>query len=72
MQPMEKAPTDGTVIEVFREDGSSGYAGYYDCTWLREGGDDVRDCWRDPNDVEDDIELDEAVGWLPLEETVTQ
>lgn len=67
MRPMETAPTDGTVVQIFKEDGSAHYAGYYDCSWLRASGDDVADCWRDPLDLENDIELDEAAGWLPLD-----
>ena len=69
---MDTAPTDGTEIWIKVRGFGIVKAYYVDCRWLREDdpdlkldGTDIADCWRSP-EREDDIELDEALGWCPI------
>ncbi|MEM9421953.1 MAG: hypothetical protein AAF986_05565 [Pseudomonadota bacterium] len=78
MRPMSEAPRN-KPIQLFLPGGKTVVADYYDCEWLREGpdGDEtIADCWtvvgipHDP--AVDNIELDEPLGWLPLDDEIAK
>jgi hypothetical protein len=66
---MKTAPRDGTPVNIHTADGLVPAYFLY-CKWLRDGGDDVPDCWRPDYErrtkQDSDVEISEALGWSPL------
>lgn len=66
MLPMSTAPKDRDII--VRTWFGDVRVHFVDCGWLREQEPDVADCWRPVGGNgldDDDIELADALGWMP-------
>jgi len=63
---METAPKGSTVTDVFKASSSARRISYFSVTSYRVD-ERLNDCWADPDDEDDDIELDDAAGWQPDE-----
>lgn len=70
MRSMTSAPRDGTTVLVRTWHGDVPCY-FLDCEWLRDGGDEVTDCWRPDHDAgavqDSDVETGDALGWSPLQ-----